>query len=715
MSPNELTYRQFEQLVATTSSILEGIDISNDLSGMYNRVGLENSPELGLSRSAIGNHIKFLIEQLPKPLDGNTTIDLNKWCKIGAIDSLLRNNGQATEGFLAAEALRSYLRQPVGVWLPQDWIHAVSLTKGLKDLNRSYESNDLRRSYREVFLMANAIILLSKHGCEIDYEDGDIVITAGEAQVIEKIEGAIRKYGALQFIRDIFHKLAKVYYSPADRILLSYAPQPNPDDNIPLPPWGFLLNLAAKHAHRQMEKVSGVESTQKMQEAELLARALLIITGTQRFHIFGAGMFSVDNAPKQIQQHLIFDAAFTFPQVSLDVQPTELSFLFGWVDSQKFSKKYSYSINQFIRVTEAISNLCKGKIGPVQIKRRDIYQSLGKDFPMDVLKKILTHIVHPFGTINTKFANLTDLTNVNVYHRPLAILTPDAGTSIYYVLDARWTAIGFYEVLYQMCRDFPEIINGTGAGLERLVKSLLSEHGISYYSGNYNALGFAGESDVLIETKDTIILMEVKKTQLTRTSQTGDPLHAFTDLSDTLIKSQEQAGRIEVILRKQGYIDLTDLTSNQTCRVSWNHRRIERVSVTHLDFHSLHDRVLIMRLLEILINVQLERTNDLPVPESVLARFQRMNVTLSKLTEQYRHIHPDGGQFADRPYFDCWFIPVGFLRLLLDGVTNADEFLAAMLKLKHLTFATGNLYQEHRIRHIAMSTSEPTASSTPME
>lgn len=695
MALHKLTYREFEETFASTPGIFDDIDSNASLHDMY--IKLDLPTQNGMSKSAIGNHIRQLLDELTNSKEVVDKVDLNKWCAIGAIDSILDNDGKPTEGFIAIDAVRGYRSTPVD-WTNTDVTKIISLAKGLRKLNNSYQKYDFQYRDPRLYHIATAIRTLRTYGCEVDYETGDVKITSGETAYIEQIGRHIRRFGALKFIIQMFKSFKADYYETADRLVLAHAPQLSPYDNKPLPPVAFLMNLAAKYAHRPTEGKNSVIVGSEWRLAFEMATALFTITDSQRYGIFEMALFTTKDMADHILKRLTFDACFTIPQTSLSSMPDELHHFFDWVPDANFKALCGYSIYDYIRVAQVIAGLCKGKLGPVSIKQRQIHERLGKNFSTAELRRILEDISHPLGSINENISRFLDQTSVNVYLRPLAILNPGAANRTYYVLDARWTAIGFFEVLYKRCRTVQNYITKIGNGLENLVKDLLSHHKIDFCSGKYFVDDKEGDSDILIETDSHIILVEIKKTQLTRTAQAGDVLHAFMDISEALVKSQEQAGRIEIILRTKGYIRLINKELNVTKIINWNNRKIERISITHLDFFSLHDRPMMMRLLEMLLDVQLQYKGIEQLSRIELERLKKLNNNLEKLTEQYQEIYKDIDSGRDKPYFDCWFIPLGFLRLLLTDTVGAEQFLLALQRMKYVSFGTGNLYQEFRLR-----------------
>jgi hypothetical protein len=88
-------------------------------------------------------------------------------------------------------------------------------------------------------------------------------------------------------------------------------------------------------------------------------------------------------------------------------------------------------------------------------------------------------------------------------------------------------------------------------------------------------------------------------------------------------------------------------------------------------------------------------------------KFKTINDALQEIRDQYNLAH-QGDAVIPQPFFNCWFVSIPQLLVLLDGVTDADSFRKALWSCRHMTTGTSDLYFEiSNMRRLA-SNSETT-------
>jgi hypothetical protein len=150
------------------------------------------------------------------------------------------------------------------------------------------------------------------------------------------------------------------------------------------------------------------------------------------------------------------------------------------------------------------------------------------------------------------------------------------------------------------------------------------------------------------------------------------------------LAAQAQAGWHEVRLRRHGHLDLH--RDGITTRIELNGRGVERVAVSLLDFGSFQDRVVLKQFLEATMNAQFT-----PLAANLNAKFEKINKALVEIREQVAALHP-GQREVNQPFFNCWFLSVPQLLVLLDGVTDAAGFKAALWSCRHVVTGSSDLY-----------------------
>jgi hypothetical protein len=223
-----------------------------------------------------------------------------------------------------------------------------------------------------------------------------------------------------------------------------------------------------------------------------------------------------------------------------------------------------------------------------------------------------------------------------------------------------------------------------GSEVERFLKAQFASHGIPTSGGDYDAGGQHGECDLVLEAPDAVIFLEVKKKTLTRRSRAGSDAHLILDLAGSLLDAQVQAGRHEVRLRHHGYLDLH--RDGSTTRLELNDRQVERVAVSLFDFGSFQDRILLTQFLEATMNARFR-----PLAASLNEKFDKINKALIEIREQVGALHP-GQREVNQPFFNCWFLSVPQLLVLLDGVGDTADFKAALWSCRHVVTGSSDLY-----------------------
>lgn len=175
-----------------------------------------------------------------------------------------------------------------------------------------------------------------------------------------------------------------------------------------------------------------------------------------------------------------------------------------------------------------------------------------------------------------------------------------------------------------------------------------------------------------------------KKKTLTRRAKAGSDAHLLLDFAGSLLAAQAQAGWHEVQLRRHHHLDLA--RDGIAKRLELNGREVERVAVSLLDFGSFQDRFLLKQFLELTMNVSFT-----PVAASLNEKFEELNELLVAIRKQVAALYP-GQKEVNQPFFNCWFLSVPQLLVLLDGVTDGASFRAELWSCRHVVTGSSDFY-----------------------
>lgn len=329
------------------------------------------------------------------------------------------------------------------------------------------------------------------------------------------------------------------------------------------------------------------------------------------------------------------------------------------------------------------------------IKYKELQQKL-PEINRNTIKKILDIYSQPKFNVNKDFNLPTDIAHEGFAFsfKPLIMSNPNE----YILMNHSWCSPSFYEaVVFELRQEYDKNIdNKIGFhGIEKIVKNELVSRGLTYGYGEYkvdknrfNTHREKGKCDVVIETNDTIIFIEIKKKPLIRKSQAGSAIDVFVDLSKSLIEAQLQLGWHEIIIRDKGYLELeTDLGKKQ---VQLNGRAIERIALTLSDFGGLQDRTILFQILDLMLTTRfgVNREED-------KTKLSEVHKKLDKLLEQQKKLIALGKKQNGFPFFNCWFLSLPQLLIILDDVNSNELFKNALWRTRHISTKSLNFYFEY--------------------
>ena len=203
--------------------------------------------------------------------------------------------------------------------------------------------------------------------------------------------------------------------------------------------------------------------------------------------------------------------------------------------------------------------------------------------------------------------------------------------------------------------------------------------------------GIDGECDAVIETAEAIIFIESKKGALTKNAKAGSDVHVLLDLTQSALKAQKQAGGHELLLRQNDSITLNDNGIEHT--IALKGRQVERIALTLFDYGGFQDRILLKQFLE--TNLRLRYNVNEP---RFRKKFDELNKTLESLVEQEASLSSFRSDNHNRqPFFNCWFLSLPQLLVLLDNVNTAEDFKKQLWLTRSVTHGSQDFYHEYSI------------------
>jgi DNA-binding transcriptional ArsR family regulator len=555
----------------------------------------------------------------------------------------------------------------------------------IKDSRFSLEH--LQGRYKRQFAVGYAAKSLKKKGYEVSIEDGKVIMKSSEQErLIKQLEDDIKFLGGINIITQLFVNRENDFAQQQERYHLVRTF----DSNEPNVPVSYLLNLAVKNPLKSSIYIAGSpEDTWKR----------LIETSTEFTAIFDVQLYeqppiffqTIDTLVKFLQDITVYDSIFTLTQLRPSDVLRILLGLFGWIDRGLFRTKTGLDLDQIFEVIETIIQSANHDRKPTYYD----FQSLASKMPNishESLRKILDILSHEkSANHNLKLPN--DISSVVSYFqfKPLLKTSNDE----YVMLNPSWCSPAFYEAIFSHLKeDYDKKIhedNRFGKQIEKFIRQEFSQKGISYSHGDYvQGKETGGDCDIVVETSDTIILIEVKKKALTRKAKSGDEFKIFVDIADSLIKAQSQLLNAELLIRTRP--EGLQLDTGSTIHL--NDRNIAKIVITLLDFGGLNDRNVVLLLESIVEKLEQEiSVNKTKLTEKKETETKEIIKNIQKELKELNNLQSTTSNSS--PFFNSWFLSLPQLLVLLDNVNSNDSLKTELWKTRRLSASTLDFYREY--------------------
>lgn len=546
-----------------------------------------------------------------------------------------------------------------------NWKTIIKLCKNILNFPNSlilYEKN-LKKEYTKDFNRATSIKYLLGKNCKIKISNGDVEFIFGLENIFRELDNKIDEFGGINLI---FECLSHFTYNQTfDRYFfirdLSYN-----NKNIEIP-WGYILNLSLKHL--QFKHITKRTKYEKLFK-QILNLASVIINGVyniQEYNIFHYIFLDRRNIPKDFSSLVLNDSLFSISQSNFNLELGLCKFLFSH-DDDFFKEQLGFSIDDYILVFENFIDSWENENRPVLISLSKKKQHI---LPYNIYSKVLNFMSHS-GNINENYFEPNDYLSIDFFEKPLIKYYNN-----YFLLPSLpWSAPNFYESLVsplrsfyenELSKDLDEIL---GERLEMFIAEMLEKSGVTFIKGGqYKFRNNPAECDFIIESDKSIIIIEVKKKVLTRNSKSGRDYSIILDLSNSLLYSQIQAGKVELLLKENGKILLDSNNSQYT--VFLEDKIIKRISLTQFEYGSLHNQIFVEKFFDSLLNGDYVLKNG---DEHLNKKFGKF----IKRSEQFRNQYVQLNKIKEEDFrffvSRCYFMSLPQLYEILKRSTDNNSF-----------------------------------------
>ncbi len=520
--------------------------------------------------------------------------------------------------------------------------------------------------------------LLGLKDFEYDIKYGDIYFSDNAEKEIQlEIEHCISNIGGIDFLHRFFsEELAPKYNSKIDRFLIHRNMQQMSmnikDIRIP---YNYLIQLSVKH----IEDVKCILLTEigvknEYAKAIKIGSDYLNVLNLQSYLIFGDMIYDLKSIPVKLSKNILFEKLYTPIQYRPDFTRKFLQDVYAPFFNNAVNCGYSYK--EYIKFCDYILS---EKRYCVSYSFEELQRST--NIKRTALTRILEDVSYNYDKVNKSFDNFLSETNYRL--RPLVKLKNEK----YFLLSAYFNGFAFCEVLYNKLNShYGRRFNAQkGEKVEIMVKNLFKEKGYQFHSGKYNVnKGKNEECDMVIETTDKIVFIEIKNQPLPETFERGDDIETLYCLGDGMIKAQIQCCKHIRQLKSKGYI-LLENENQPSYELKHNNRKIICISICSQEYLFLTNKMFSEYFIESLLFVTYHATD--PNKEH---RLNKLNLLREKLAALVSDIY--GQTKVNRVFFDTLFRSAQQISTIINVSDTLDDFIDNLTTPIYISDGTNDVY-----------------------
>jgi len=549
------------------------------------------------------------------------------------------------------------------------WRLAKDYLEALMYLSNNLPNDEFWSHNGEQEIAASIRFLRSK-GYSIHIETGKPALTPdSEAKFFAAINYRINKIG-INGLLDTLEGISSCYRGNLDRYILRPEPTISPPPNVHTP-WGYLFNLSLAN----LNTVKSTKQTKKLfLEIKELLEHFFCINKLQTWNKMSDLNHSHETILPGIQKTILFYQHFSIDQISGKHIETMVSGIF----TSSYLEKFDVKVDIYLDILNCVANSSRNS-SPLMFDLPSIVFNLRYKYSASDIENAINSLSFKVDEINKGYLYPAEIVKRNYYEKPF--ISVNNG----YIYPSHVIcSYGFYSTLLKMFNNLGANGKDIGDAIEDFVSRLFSDSGISFIANKKYKISSTirselssknkeGECDFIIETKDTIILIELKRKTLTSASRSGDMLQSAVDLSQSFFHALAQSGYHEYLLRRDGVINFDDGTCLELLG-----RNIERVSLSLFGFFGLQDTAFIQQIIKSLLNTQISSGNS-KEDEKVNKHLRQLQAQFNSpvLSLEYRKYK--------KTFFNCRFISVPQLMEMLSHANNNEELLN---QFKHTRQAT---------------------------
>ena len=569
------------------------------------------------------------------------------------------------------------------------WTEALSYLKGYMELhpqNNTY-LNDHRRKELDRAWAAERI---AKYGVRVRIENNDLVFDKVN-MVTSMISDWVSRIGGIRFVEALLAPMP--FDTQKGRLmLLRQGNLPNPNEFVPAYPFGYLLNLGLRHTS---SKGSDEALNKYFSQVLDLSRDLCLAVYPYQSYTMWENIFHRSETVLDYFKRLTLqDSIYYLIQSGKAFVQEMCNFLIDEIEKADMKLNADFSLSEYRQLMNGLIDRTDVKKF-VRLNPKDIDIFADKGRHLEILKKICFQI----GTVNPGYEEPDSYNHVNYSDRPFMML-PNDDIIFYPTTIGVW---GWYEMLMSLLRPLDnQIDNKVGLMLEGLMHQKLNDKGIATKTGKYKIDGIDGEADVIMESQNRILLVEMKKKSMTRAARQGYMYQIILDFAGSLLDSQEQCFRTEALLKRKGQIELK-VKKKVVDTLEWENRESDKITLTLTDYGTLQSRVVLDKILREMLRYRFcveekeirEFEPDGEKQDLIIKGYTKlekkqndMSMYLSELQKQ------EDPKRRYNPFFNSFFFNLEQVIFMVSLANNVDELFDIIDAHRTTMMGTFDFWQE---------------------
>ncbi|HAV5427388.1 TPA: hypothetical protein JI091_10385 [Acinetobacter baumannii] len=424
-------------------------------------------------------------------------------------------------------------------------------------------------------------------------------------------------------------------------------------------PWGYILNKALRYT-KPLNLTSNVRSIRLTSVLEFSKHYISLYQYQNYEYSHFQYMYSSgESILKLIDKHVIGDQLLKIEQYDSKSILEYLKFIKNRHPTPELNLTldlanfiYSKDHNKIVDITEEI-------------------ETIYKRYSFDVVNKISRLVTHK--SINKNFHTIYDLNKADYKKKPFVQVNDRL-----FFLNHSFFFIGFYYVFLELLYQIDVKSNEQGVLLEDFAEHSLTTTPLQFIGNNEykvnasqrSVMGITAQSlqlDLAIHNNKNIALFEIKNRVLTDSSKGGHGYYILNDLAESLIKSQTQLNK-----HKRFLLNFNEINFNNKQKLNLDNRTIYKITVSSLDYQSLHNPLIVQGFLGSLPFFNLELTNDSQIDNLV----ENINKKIMAFSDEI--LKPETKKEIEEPMglHNSLFINIfHFLFLIEQAKTKGTDFI----------------------------------------